>query len=415
MGPITLFDKSFLQSLTVDESVWFNNFFLTNICPLFYVETLADLEKAVREGRTPEQEVGIIASKFPENGTPSVYHRDMCVADLQGYPVPMTGQIVVPGGRPVKSEGRGGFVFAPSAEAEAFSRWQDGKFLELERLYARIWRQALASLDLEQVAKGFRAIGIDGKSCKTVQDAKVLADAVIAGSDKPFDRLYLAVLFLNIPPQLRETILKRWSIAGYPPLFEYVPYTAHVLSVDIFFQLSLAARLISSSRPSNRVDIGYLYYLPFCMVFVSSDKLHRTCAPLFLRDDQDFVWGEDLKKDLQSINAYYQSLPEATKELGLTAFANSPPKDGDFLVTKLWDRHLPTWRKIHENDELNLPRKNENLLGRLKKFAKAPTLRADEIDFNETNPDALVIERVISKRRGSWWQLPKNLESSEDA
>lgn len=66
MGPITLFDKSFLQSLSVDESVWFDHFFTTNICPLFYVETLADLHKEVRPGRTPEQEVGIIADKFPE-------------------------------------------------------------------------------------------------------------------------------------------------------------------------------------------------------------------------------------------------------------------------------------------------------------------------------------------------------------
>ena len=49
-GPITLFDKSFLQSLNLDESVWFDHFFLTNVCPLFYVETLADLGKPVNEG-----------------------------------------------------------------------------------------------------------------------------------------------------------------------------------------------------------------------------------------------------------------------------------------------------------------------------------------------------------------------------
>ena len=27
-GPITLFDKCFIQSLTVDESVWFDQFFI---------------------------------------------------------------------------------------------------------------------------------------------------------------------------------------------------------------------------------------------------------------------------------------------------------------------------------------------------------------------------------------------------
>lgn len=30
MGPIVLFDKSFLQALSVDEAVWFDHFFLAN-------------------------------------------------------------------------------------------------------------------------------------------------------------------------------------------------------------------------------------------------------------------------------------------------------------------------------------------------------------------------------------------------
>ena len=36
MGPITLFDKSFLQAISLDEAVWFDRF----VCPVFYVETL---------------------------------------------------------------------------------------------------------------------------------------------------------------------------------------------------------------------------------------------------------------------------------------------------------------------------------------------------------------------------------------
>ncbi len=66
MGPVTLFDKSFLQSLTEDESVWFAHYFMPVVCPLFYVETLADLDKDVGGNRTPEKEVSIIARKFPE-------------------------------------------------------------------------------------------------------------------------------------------------------------------------------------------------------------------------------------------------------------------------------------------------------------------------------------------------------------
>lgn len=98
MGPTALFDKSFLQSLTLDESVFFDQFFHTIICPLFHVETLADLEKAVREGRTPEDEVGIIADKVPQmHSAPTLSHKELAIQNLIGNAVPMDGRMVLAG------------------------------------------------------------------------------------------------------------------------------------------------------------------------------------------------------------------------------------------------------------------------------------------------------------------------------
>lgn len=263
MGPIALFDKSFLQSLKVDESMWFDYFFTPNICPLFYVETLADLEKSVREGRTQEQEVALIAQLTPEmQGTPCVYHTNLCIGELMGQRVPMTGQIPISGGRPVKVSGKSSVVIDLPPEAQAFSRWQDGQFLQVERQFARVWRDALKSLDLSMVAQRFRALGIDGKSCKSLADAKTIAEGVVRSRDKPFDRIALALQFLDIPRGLHQRIIERWSIIGYPALTDYSPYVAHVLEVEIFFQIALAANLISSERASNRTDIAYLFYLP---------------------------------------------------------------------------------------------------------------------------------------------------------
>ena len=109
MGPITLFDKSFLQSLSLDESVWFDHFFLTNVCPLFYVETMADLEKSPQKGRTAEDEVRIIAEKFPEmHGMPCAHHTELCTTNLLGRGVPMTGQVPLAGAQLVKTDGNGG-------------------------------------------------------------------------------------------------------------------------------------------------------------------------------------------------------------------------------------------------------------------------------------------------------------------
>src|SRR5258708_8322824 len=161
-GPNILFDKSFLQSLSLDESVWFDHFFLPVICPLFFVETLADLEKAVRQGRTPEDEVGISARKVPEmNGQLVTYHPQLAIGSLLGHYLPMDGRIPTPGGRRVEVDGRRGYIYEESPEEQAFSRWQKCEFLEVERRFAKLWRAALQPVDFLTIQAGMRALGID--------------------------------------------------------------------------------------------------------------------------------------------------------------------------------------------------------------------------------------------------------------
>jgi len=219
---------------------------------------------------------------------------------------------------------------------------------------------------------------------------------------------------LNAPREVHRPILERWSSAGYPPLIDYAPYAAHVLTVEVFFQIALAAHLISSERPSNRVDVAYLFYLPLCMVFISSDGLHQRCAPLFLREDQDFVWGPDLKSELRRLDRHFAALPEATKEKGIMAFANYPPGEDTSLLIRLWDRHLPRWRQVLRKDEITEPVKNEKLAADIKKMTKGRPLTAHEVDFDPHDTDSLTIQRFVSKRRGNWWQLPKDLEVTDD-
>ena len=85
MGPNLIFDKSFLQSLNLDEANWLDMFFTTNITPLFFIETLADLEKEVHKGRTPEQVVGNLATKTPDwYAHPNVHHGTLLVGELTG-------------------------------------------------------------------------------------------------------------------------------------------------------------------------------------------------------------------------------------------------------------------------------------------------------------------------------------------
>jgi hypothetical protein len=407
VGPIALFDKSFLQSISTDEAVWFDHFFMAVVCPIFHVETMADLAKGPTKGRPAEAVVRDIANKFPEwGGSPCVFHTDLIIHDLLGHHVPLRHQIPRPGGRSVKS----GVVFEQTPEEEAFRRWQKGEFQALEKLVAAVWRKALGELDLTVVAKEMRSLGFTPQACRTLQDTKNVADTLVNGSNNPYARLALAMQFFRIPQQVHASIAQAWQNAGKRTLPEFAAYAAHCLTVEIFFQAALGASLIGGQRPSNRTDIAYLFYLPFSMVFVSSDNLHRQTAPLFMRQDQAFVWGHDLKQALKSINDHFLQLPETEREKGIGSFAPVPP-DGN-LVAELWDRFFGTnYRKappVKVDKE-----KQAELVKKLRQFHEQPTISsgAGTIDDAET----VSVSRMVHKRRGSWWQVPKDYkEPGED-
>jgi hypothetical protein len=408
VGPILLFDKSFLQSLSVDESLWLDRFFLSVICPLFFVETVADLHKEYKDGKRPEDVVSLIAAKSPQlSGTACPYHMDIVMNDLFGIHVPMDGRVPVSGGQPVHVEGKSGTVFEPSMEAKAFSRFQRGRFEELDRQFARGWREALANMNLDLSAQAMRPFGIDAKSVRSLEEAMAITLSLLEGKDRHADRLRLALTFAGVPMRFWRAVQERWAAAGWPPFRKFAPYAAHVATVETFMHVALAANLISSGRASNRVDIAYLFYLPFCHAFTSCDNLHEKCAPLFLREDQQYIRGTELKAGLSATNAHFAALPENTKELGIMAFALAPPEG---LLAEMWDRHCRLdWRDARQPRPPRDPEKEKELLRHLKAFAKAPSTGSLPPGFDPNDQDVISLARNVSIRKGNWWQLPKRM------
>lgn len=398
-----IFDKSTLQSLRVDEACWLDAFYLPIIAPLFYVETLGDLEKQVAKGRTPEQVVGNLAEKTPPNACANVHHRTLALAELMGdFTVTMDRRPVVGGGKPVVTEDQRGVFFAPSPEMQALSRWQAGRFLEVEREFSRAWRRGLSGIDLDKVYRQYR--------CKlhTLEDAKEAALRFINSSS--YASLKLAFETLDIDERIRWMIIARWGRLGCPPLSSFAPYTAHVMCVEMFFNFAIGADLISRERPSNKIDVAYLYYLPFCMIFASNDSLHERTAKCFLKNDQLFLKGEDLKADLAKLDEHYSGLPEDVKERGIMSFASRPPHKG-FLVTSLWDRFMaPDWRSPKTIPPEVM--KDSDLVKHINCLKKAAK------DHNENNPpffpaedgDFMLIEKSIPLRMGKWRLLPPEVE-----
>jgi hypothetical protein len=407
LGPITLFDKSFLQALSTDEAVWFDNFFYPVVAPLFYIETLADLYKKSRDGKTPEQEVGIIAAKTPQlHGGPCYFHRELCVQDLLGNPVPMNGQIPMAGMRQVMRDGKLGAIAEESKEAKAFYRWQNGAFFDVERLHAREWRRQVENVDLTSIENAMKHLGVNSKTCKSLDAALALADGVVTGLTKTPSRFDGMLEVLDVPHQLRAYIKERWKHKGKSLMRVFAPYAAHVLRVDLFFRAALGANLVASTRPSHQVDIAYLFYLPFCTLFTSSDKLHRQCAALFMRPNQEFVWGPDLKADLGALNTHFSALPAEVREQGIHKFANRLPAESQGLIRKLFERHTPNLLKpAAVVDPAKIDKDaHKRLLENMKSWESAPETAPSRRTTGGAI-ETLIIKRSISRTRGSWVQV----------
>jgi hypothetical protein len=410
-GPTLIFDKSTLQSLNPDESVWLDNFFTCNITPIFFVETLADLEKQVKAGRTPEQVVGSLAYKTPDlNPRLNAHHESLLTVELSGVDkITMNGTAISTGARPVALDGNRGLIFPKSPEEEAFTRWVNHEFLDLERQLAKAWRRSLLATSHDESYRFFQKWFPGGKKPTQLSDVKALTDANIDTKDQELS-LRFGMTLLGVVPSAQPAVLDRWRRASKPPIREFTPYFRHAFAVDLFYQLAMAADLISRVRPSdkadNHIDLAYLYYLPFCKIFVSNDRLHERIAPLFMRENQTYVKGTDLKSDLHRLDEHYSALPDEVKQRGLYHFASDPPEDSSFLVTQLWDKHLPGWteRKAkHEELSDDLKRALNDLISRIGRDSRPIN---PEKPFGIADADFVTVERQVPFRKGKWGRFP---------
>lgn len=424
MGPSVIFDKSALESLSVDESVWLDRHFINNITPLFYVETLADLEKQVREGWTPEAVVELIAAKTPPGAVPNVHHTTMILQELAGAPpLTMDTRPVLAGGVPKRTpDGRLVIDYEGFPEAEALDRWRSGDFLEVERTVARQWRATLASHDIEREVAIARNLLPSGTKVSDLSQLKALIDDTCRRADRHL--LDLMMETLDIPQPGRPKIQRRWTDAGSPAdLAAFAPYATHVFKVDLLYLLGVARGFISAERASNRADMAYLYYLPFCMVFTSGDRLHQRTAPLFMHDRQRFVPARDLKAALSEIDAYYDQLPDEVKQQGVMRFAGYPPSALENIVTATWDELMrPDWRDIARADEAKIlepdfvqkPLESAADLNELHASSR-PITGAGGADVGLDEADMVFVKKTIQRQRGKWTMVPPSVTDSETA
>jgi hypothetical protein len=420
LGPITIFDKSALQALSMDESVWFDAFFLANLVPLFYVETLADLEKKVAKGRDPEQLVGHLAQKTPLGATPNVYHRSLVLAELLGQEITMTGQVIVGAGDVKRApDGSIGVHIDEFPEEAALLRWKNHEFLEIERAAAKGWRAELAQHDPDRIIGVLRNIIPADETISNLDELKAFVDTFCASDAQ--EVIALALDVVGAPDEYKGFVTKRWEAEGRPRLNEFLPYTTHVFKVDLVFYLGIHRGFISGDRASNRADMAYLYYLPFCMAFLSGDRLHRRTVPLFLRDDQSYVHSDEFKAALRELDQHYDALPDEIKELGVMQFVSFPPSDIENVVTQLWDKHMrPDWRETAKEQEAKRGQPKDEEVGRRtvaelrERIEQAQPAVGQMPGVGDSEPDYVIVRRLVPVKKGKWRMVSREVEEAGD-
>ena len=409
-GPSLLFDKSTLESLSVNEAALLDNFYRSTITPLFFVECLADLErKMVRMRGTPEQLVGSLAERTPDSQSMmNVHHMQILKGELseQFNLDAVLLRPFVASGKVVELGDSKGMLFQPSEEEEAMQRWARYDFLALERQIAKRWRRMIEAIDLEAMsATVLRAIG-PWRKPTSLRDARTMTDTIINNLDQEW-LLRFGLALLGVP-EAAEYVTNQWRADRKKPLRTYRPYFIHMLSINIFFGLVLQTQLLKNVKASHQIDLAYLYYLPFCAVFSSRDNFHVQVAPLFMHPAQQFVHGDDLKADLKRLDELYLQLPRETLEKGFYSFAQVPPDDNSYLTTRLWDAYLPDWRKGSKN-VVDVPEEIKEALKELmNKYRQAApaapgtAVRTDDLAFAE-------MSRQIKPVKGDYFRIAKHI------
>jgi hypothetical protein len=221
---------------------------------------------------------------------------------------------VIQGGQRVPT-GDGGFgiFFDEHPDRERYRRWSSRQFTAQDELEASVWRELSRKVNIEKLAhslgKKATPLGHPANLAETLR----LVDKLLTETAH-YQFLASLLRLFAFSEKVQTTTLNRWERFQFKTLDYFAPYCKHVLRVVFLYTIGLANSLITP-KPTNVVDIEYLFYLPFCMVFSSGDKFVIEMAKVLLTPKQYFIERNDLKKDMRAVADYYDADCEKRKVL----------------------------------------------------------------------------------------------------
>ncbi len=361
-----LFDKSTFQSLNPDEIFFLRTYYRPVISHILVIEILADLKKYENKALNADRVRDLSNKILQLNPTYSASYYQLLEMSLLGFPVEMRGRPNVPGGKTViNPDGKKGIVFSQPIEEQILQRWRDGKFDEAEKLSADSWRDSIE----DNVIKPDSLPRPDFlNELKNQDDLLSYIDSYLKIPQTQDEILHNILAVFAFPQEIATQVFYRYEQAKPILISDFAPYALYCYRIFMLFQLSIY-RGITTPRQTDIIDLQYLYYLPFVTIFTSHDRFHKTFAPLFLREDQQFIIGGSLKSDLKSIVQLRDAVPEKELDNWMAKYKKFPPKQTDSITYMTWkDGATPNYKDWTEEPHKRTPEEEKELLERLKQM-----------------------------------------------
>jgi len=343
MGPTIILDKSSLQSLSQSEINFLFKHYYVVVTPILIIEILGDL---VKKG-SKENEVKQLANKLLSHDSQiNTYYKPIVISSFRGQKISMDGRAIINGGIPIYAKnGTQGIFFEEPAETIALRNWQRGIFTSIEETLAQRWRETTRTLDLEDYKQKHKELIRNMPMIKNFGELALFVEDHVSDSEPDIQLSYINYLMgeLSFSQRLKDTIYERWLKEKTHLFSNFAPYAFYCFKANMIFYFGIFSDLIST-KATNKIDLEYLYYLPFCQVFSSGDKLHKNICRLLMRRNQDFVGRDKLKSDLKWLSEEWDSLDEDQKIQRKNDYGNYPPNNHKSITSQLWEKHMKPWK-----------------------------------------------------------------------
>ena len=383
IGPLLIFDKSFLQMLNPEEISELSLHFKFVGTPTLIGEIIADLKLEAPKRGLPADVVQALSRKMRKAyGLQPANYRKLALASLHAHEISMIGQVPVDGSAPNVhiTQDRQGVLYDSTPEQILWARWADGRFDAADELAATTWRNGIDQIDLEELAALWKAFSSRNFSSARNQGELISAiDRFLGDTSRKIQReiLDMTLDLVKANAQDRRVPHALMNIGEMRSVVEFAPYAASVLRLFLAFVCGLTRGFIGP-RPTHYIDLQYLYYSPFCMVLASNDRFHREMWPA-TAGVHTFVWGEDLKGDLRRRIAMKVQAKEVPEAISTTEAKDNRGKavSPSSVIAEMWNTYM---RVTDKSDQSQQARTFEDLDPKIQQQFKDAMKEFDRMD-----------------------------------